>query len=213
MRQPSPTQQALLDLAEKYRCMVPMRQARETLEQAGILRFEGDDLQDRRRASRALAQRFPGALRELDVCDASLLEQRLVDVEAECAEMRATGRAVPSRLWVRMMLDFHALLREGLAIKAWLRLRRDLVREPSYDIVQAFRTDFAGLTQRVTPMEHADVEFLQTYRKSSGYRLMTVVWRRLAERHGLDASTAQAVILPKRSDRGQSTRHDEFSLK
>src|SRR2546425_1260252 len=102
-------------LARKYRALVTLRRARERLEARGVFRLTGAAGERRRLASQRLARRFPGALKELDLLSSQVLAGRLADVEHE---LRAARRGERGRVaWVPVMLDYHAALRQGLAIK------------------------------------------------------------------------------------------------
>jgi hypothetical protein len=68
---------------------------------------------------RALADRYPGALRELD-------ELTMVEIERRLGHLRAlvTGRSSAAEAWVGPLWLFHRRLRGALAAKRWLRGRR-----------------------------------------------------------------------------------------
>ena len=108
---------ALEALRAKYVELCAMREERERLEAAGLMRFEGDALAARSARGRALAARFPGVLRELDHCDARTLRARLRDVEQELAAARAGGPGSLERHWIAVMLDFHRLWCDELAAR------------------------------------------------------------------------------------------------
>ncbi len=81
-------------------------------------------------ALRALAARFPGALRELDELALTEVERRLAHLEA-----LAEGRASAAEAWVAPVSLYHRRLREALAAKHWLRGRRALTPAERQDFV------------------------------------------------------------------------------
>jgi hypothetical protein len=72
-------------------------------------------------ALRALAERFPGALRELDELNEGEIGRRLEHLRA-----LVEGRSAGAEAWVEPLWLFHRRLRGALAAKRWLGGRRDL---------------------------------------------------------------------------------------
>jgi hypothetical protein len=72
-------------------------------------------------ALRALAERFPGALRELDELSIGEIERRLEHLRA-----LAGGHTPTAEAWVAPLWLYHRRLRGALAAKRWLRGRRAL---------------------------------------------------------------------------------------
>src|SRR5687767_12529638 len=72
-------------------------------------------------ALRALAERFPGALRELDELSLAEIERRVGHLTA-----LAEGGAKGAEAWVVPLWLYHRRLRGALAAKRWLRGRRSL---------------------------------------------------------------------------------------
>src|SRR5262249_51362181 len=112
-------------LEQKYEALVALRTRREEREaqgHGGVSEAEG---QLRRAAFRVVARNFPGALRELEKTTCAALEVKLAAIPDELARLRR-GETI-ARRWVGVMIDFHATLRETLAVKLWLarRLGRD----------------------------------------------------------------------------------------
>ena len=101
-------------LVDKYRMLVELRRAAPGRSD------------ERRDAMRAIAARFPGALREWDVVSAQELERRLALAEQVCAANDADparGNALLSQAGaeaLRYGLAVHERLREALVIKRWL---------------------------------------------------------------------------------------------
>jgi len=87
-----------------------------------ILRLREEELEggegDPRRAMRALADRFPGALREVDDLPLATIRAR-IDALAAAAVDRS--RIEP---WMEAMALFHPLARGALAAKRWLHGKR-----------------------------------------------------------------------------------------
>lgn len=92
----APSRDELEALADKYREMIALRRAGAPGDASRL---------------RALAARFPGALRELDTRTMSSLEHRLAELE------RATsGAAAPA--WASVQIRFHGWLRLALRLRA-----------------------------------------------------------------------------------------------
>jgi len=90
----------LAALCDKYREMVRLRR----LDATGLA---GDP----RVEMRALAERFPGALREIDV-------RTLADLEARLGLLEAAHRGeLPAPAWAALQLSFHECLRLALKVK------------------------------------------------------------------------------------------------
>jgi hypothetical protein len=77
---------------------------------------------DPRSCLRALAERFPGALRELDELPMQVIEARLSELE------RALDGELPAPAWAPLQLAFHGSLRAALRIKRLARGASDRVR-------------------------------------------------------------------------------------
>jgi hypothetical protein len=86
---------ALEALADKYREMIALRRDDGPRDDARL---------------RALATRFPGALRELDTRTMASLEQRLAELGDALAGARPPA-------WADVQLRFHGWLRVGLAMR------------------------------------------------------------------------------------------------
>ncbi|MCU0681031.1 MAG: hypothetical protein MUF34_01995 [Polyangiaceae bacterium] len=72
-------------------------------------------------ALRELAERFPGALRELDELALEEIERRLAHLRA-----LAEGHAPAAEAWVVPLSLYHRRLRGALSAKRWLQGRRQL---------------------------------------------------------------------------------------
>lgn len=93
--------EALAELGEKYRTLLAWRAQKQR-----------DGSEPERAAFRALARRFPGALRELEVLSSETLERRALELEA-CA--RGEREAA---LWMLAIESFHRWMRVALRVKA-----------------------------------------------------------------------------------------------
>lgn len=102
----------LCELLEKYRALLHLRQAREAAELRGLKAFSEDEARVRRAAMKALAARFPGALRELQ-SEGAALRRRLLDVERALAGEAQAGWMVPAILFHEGMRADLKARREG----------------------------------------------------------------------------------------------------
>ena len=167
-------------LQEKYRLMLAMRLEREELERQGIMKFSGSAAQQRKEASRQLARRFPGVLKELDRFDAESLKSRLVVLEACHADADLP-------LWAEITFNFHELLRNALKIKSWIASQRAEARSQE-DILAAF----LSTQQELYDPEHWSSAYsiehlLEKIATPPGGRLSHLVWEVLEERFELSA--------------------------
>jgi hypothetical protein len=94
-------------LEAKYVELVALARERREAMRRGRERFEAVEREDRRRRMRALAQGYPGALRELDGLSEAELVRRLEALRA--------GRSEP---WMKAAALMHAEIREELARRA-----------------------------------------------------------------------------------------------
>lgn len=167
-------------LAAKYRALAELRARREEAVSVGLAGFTGDEAAARRAAFRALAREFPGALRELDTLAAATLRARLADVERELSEARAEpGRAIASRRWIAVAVDYHETLRAALALK--LRLARRLPRG-------------GAVTEALARELGADAAVLESHLRPPGGRLHALVWDALERRHGLPRAELERLV-------------------
>lgn len=183
-------------LAGKYRVLVALRLRREALEATGARCFDAEEAAARRRAFRRIARAFPGALRELDVCSAALLQRRLEEVERALA-------GGPPAAWIPIAIDFHRSLREALLIKGWLARRR----------AGATDADLAALARLVDRLDRLRPPAARPHRPSTAAgwralaerharpregRLLPDVWRALERRHGLARAAMERMLFGTR---------------
>jgi hypothetical protein len=103
---PAASDAAVVTLLDKYREIKRLRDEHVSGEE-----------QDPRPQLRALAARFPGALRELD-------ELPMAEIEARLAVLRdVLARARPAPAWVALQLAYHGWMRAALRIKRIARGR------------------------------------------------------------------------------------------
>jgi hypothetical protein len=163
---PNPaTETTLLELRDKYREIKRLRDDHA----------RGSDADPKARM-KALALRFPGALRELDELPMEVLEVRLATLDAVVAG------AIPRPEWVTLQIGYHALMRLALRIKRMVQYECD-------DRVGAILLELAAerLEARGEPLlqglERAEVEAIL---KPAGGRLNPWVFRRVAAIHGVE---------------------------
>lgn len=176
---------ALAGLEEKYAGLVALRREREAAEAAGRSAFEPETGGARVAAFRALAARFPGALRQLDAFDAEALEAR----RAAVATARAAGGAGMAR-WIAITLDYHAVVRETLAVKAWLGGRDDI----DDATLVAVREWLAPREERVSEVAELDRDWLDAIATPEGGKVQTSVWRRLEAAYAITREEILAAI-------------------
>jgi len=165
-------------LRGKYTTMVALR----------VERLPEDEM---RRRMAELAQRFPGALRELDDLELGEIRRR---VEALEAVLQGTLQPEP---WMEAVALFHALTRGALVVKRWLGGRK--------------RVD-AALARRFVA-EHAELPFAEDARswaeELAGVaspprgRLTDAVFARLARTLGMAERQARRLVfgVPRRERR------------
>lgn len=181
---------ALERLAFKYRTLAALRVRREELEGAGCSGFSPEEGAERRRIFRRIAREFPGALRELDESDAARLQRRADELEAALA-----GGSVPS--WAALVIDYHALLRDALAVKRWIAVRLPRRGPIPPELVAAFRGRLERIerlrsrtgarpSDRAAARRHDEyAELLARHHAPPGGRILSLVWEALEARHGL----------------------------
>lgn len=118
---------------------------------------------------RALAEEFPGALRELDLLGLAELERRAAHLATAPEYEPANEHAS----WIAWISAYHALLRLALAL-----------RGPT--------------PPATTPSSPADEMFLSDVSRPPGGRLSGVVLQALGRHFGLPAEEIRAVLFPPR---------------
>lgn len=159
-------------LAWKYRVLVALRRARA----------RGEALPERA-VFVSLAQRFPGALRELDTLVLSEMEARAEALERAAVEPDAFEP------WMGWLHDYHAWMRAALAVRA--RLGRRCVVDDERAVRLA---EEVGRAMGVP----VDSSFVQAVMDPPGGRMVPVVLARVAGVHGTDVEAVRAVLFPPR---------------
>jgi hypothetical protein len=169
------TVRACADLTRKYQALLGLRRARD---QRGDGAAEGGSaasaLRDR---LRALAQEFPGCLRELDTLGATELGRRV-----EALAQVAAGGGAPEP-WMAWIAGYHALMRAALHLKGLPPATSDAARARA-------ATQAAG-----TPV---DAAFAQAVRQPPQGRLGIVVLRTLGAQFGVPPTTIATTLFPRR---------------
>jgi len=196
----------LAKLAGKYRALELLRRRREEAEAEGLLEFPASEAAARAAECKKLAADFPGSLRELDSTPASVLALKATVVERELEEIRKhPGRRSPSRYWIAVVLEYHALMSEALAAKKWLA---DNVAKGGKITAKVARSYKSWRKELVAgPLrEENERNFLMHVQHPPGGRLQMLVWRRLEERHGLSRRSLQQAVFGVPSDMEDDAR-------
>lgn len=161
--------QTLQDLREKYAEMLRLRD----LDAAG-------DLEDPRPAMRALAARFPGALREIDELSRETLVTRLAALD------RALRDPSERADWMLVIARYHARLRLAL------RVRRE---------IGAVRTLAAARASDDPEVATLDDSSLVTLLRPPGGRLHRAVLAIVAAELGTSAHEIEQLLVERRARR------------
>jgi len=163
------TPDVLAALLRKYRVLARWRRAKDR---------EGDQAGDVASppAMRALAEEFPGALRELDLLGLAELERRVACLEAAAGEDPAegNGRGAPAgEPWIGWIAAYHALMRVALALRS-------------------------ASPPAAAPPAIADETFLRDVRRPPGGRLSAAVLEALARLFQRPVHEFRTVLFPPR---------------
>jgi hypothetical protein len=166
MPPPEPaTENTLAALREKYREIKRLRDE-HARGSAG----------DPKARMKALALRFPGALRELDELPMELIESRLATLDAV-----VTG-ALPAPEWVKLQIGYHALMRLALRIKRMARSNCDDRVGAILVELAAERLDVCG-EPMLRGLDRAEIEAIL---EPEGGRLNPWVYGHVAALHGVE---------------------------
>jgi hypothetical protein len=141
------------------------------------LEHERGEETDPRRAMTALADRFPGSLREIDELSISEIQSR-IDALA-----LASRDATMVQLWMRATARFHALLRGALCAKRWLSKGKALA---------AFETDAEAFRYAADAREWAN-DLAHLAHPPRG-RITELVFERLARELRITAKEARHLV-------------------
>jgi len=168
---------ALVELVEKYRLLEELH------------RGEPGRTVERRDAMRAIAERFPAAMREWDEASRDELRRRRGEVERVLAilvEDGARGRdelAAPANAWMRYSAQLHRRLRELLRVKRWLAGRAvdDALAAEAARAFAPFAIDRALLERVASP---------------PGGRVAAIAYAEVAARNGVTVDEMKAFLFP-----------------
>lgn len=179
---------AVTALRDKYVELLALRQAREQAQAEGLKRFSDEIALQRRAAMRALASRFPGALRELDLLNAETLARRLSRCEAELSRVDRDGPAAP---FVACMIDYHRFFRQALRLKRGLSAAGD-----SDDaIARVLRHEaLHGSLEPGWSDAELDETLLRELARPSGGRLQPLVLAAVARKHGMSIESVEQLL-------------------
>jgi hypothetical protein len=178
---PAPDAAALQELAAKYQALAALRARRD----AGTADPEAGTAAARA-ALRALAERHPGCLRELDTLGAAELERRARVVAA------AAG-AGPRENWMAWIWAYHRLMRATLGVRRALGRTR-LSSRGADPAVRARLLEEASRTAG-WPLDDA---FVAEVAAPPQRRLGVVVLARLAAMFGVPAREIAQTLFPPR---------------
>lgn len=166
-------QEALAALRDKYRRMLEMRRMHDT----GVE-------EDPRAEMRALAQQFPGALREIDELPLDVIAQRIEQLSA------VVDQQAPLSSWMVWMVEYHGHWR------AALRIRRMGLPRVDVDVaLQQLQHSYVAAHDE-PPLAAFDTETLLAVLKPANGRLNPWVLSRIAEAHGVATSDVYAQLFP-----------------
>jgi len=169
-----PGREALAALADKYATLAELRRARA----------RGEPIPPRA-TFKDLAERFPGALRELDLLPAETLAARLSATRAALA-----GASIEP--WIPWMIAYHALMRAALRVKLRTAKLRDVPAERALSLAED-ASAHAGIT--------VDASFVRAAANPPRGRLVALVLARLASRFGEPSATIAAALFPRSATR------------
>ena len=153
---------------------------------------DAGDEDDPRPRMRALARRFPGALREIDELPLERIDARLTALDAALA-----GRA-PLPDWAETLIAYHGWMRVALRLKRELAPRRD--RAAAREWLRRHRP--APGEPRVDELDAA----LEAILRPPGGRLSRWVFERLGQARGRSASALEAEAFPPSPQRAALRR-------
>ncbi len=168
---PSPAD--LLRLAEKYRTLAELR--RERARGAAV---------PERAVFKALADEFPGCLKELDTLP-------LEEIDARAAALATAAAGGPILDWMAWLAGYHALLRAALRI----RIRSTRSRAVDEARAVSLADDAAAHSGAAV-----DVAFVRAVLRPPGGRINPVVFARLAHLHGAEAAAIKRALFPRARD-------------
>lgn len=164
-------------LRDKYAEMLRMR--REDLETGGA--------HDPKHDMRALAKRFPGALREIDELPLEEIESRVAALDEVVA-----GRAEPPE-WARYFLAYHGWMRAVLRIK---RLCLDCADAEA--ALERARSTYDPEPDEPSRERLCQPELIAAIVRPAGGRLNPWIFERIALAHGVAPAHVRDTLFPPR---------------
>jgi len=199
-------EERLESLTEKYRVLARLRVRREKAEASGLEEFPAEENASRAAEFKRIAALFPGALRELESTPSRILELKATVVQRELDEIRKRpGRKSPSRYWIAVVLDYHAVLREALEAKRWLAENLKRGEKITPQVVRAYQVWRKDLPPGPSH-EEGDASYLMRVQRPPGGRIQSMVWRHLEDRHGLSRRSLQQAVFGVPSDMEENLR-------
>lgn len=174
---PQPTAEELAGLAEKYRTLAALRAARDGTAGTGAIDRE---------TLRALSDRFPGALRELDTLGLPELLRR-----ARSAEAAATG--APAEPWMTWIVSFH----RGLAAALSIKRTTAAARRNGPPLTTADHERLAEAAARASGLA-LGVDFVHAVDRPPGGRLTPLLLRTIAHAFGIAPEAVAGALFPPR---------------
>lgn len=167
------------ELRDKYVEMRAMRVAHA--------RGEGGDPRER---MRALAARFPGALREIDELPLEVIEARIEELDAALAGHHEAPR------WAVLLERYHAWMRAVLAIRRAAGAARDHARALAW--IEGAPEEHGG------PRREELRAALDAILRPPAGRLSRWIFERLGREEGLEASQVEAALFPAGGHSGRT---------
>ncbi len=171
MSSSGPTRDQLTLLESKYAEILALRQARD----------RGEPMPEKH-VFKALAERFPGVLRELDTLPLEVVENRLL-------ALRAAGVDGPIEPWMAWMSAYHALVRVALSIKLRTAKRQELSPD---------RLIFLARTAGTEVGFGVDEQFVMEVARPRAGRINAVVMARLETMFGVPEMEIRKALFPGR---------------
>jgi hypothetical protein len=167
----APTREELIALHGKYVQIEELRRARE----------RGEAVPERA-VFKALAEQFPGVLRELDSLPMSVIEARRQALSRVLA-----GETIES--WMAWMAAYHTLMRTALWIKLRTAKHPDVNAERAAQLVRGVEREFGF---------GVDEQFVVDVARPRTGRINVVVLERLEKLFGVSANEIRREIFGKR---------------
>jgi hypothetical protein len=161
-----------------------VRQLREKYVEMRAMRIEdASGGGDPRGRMRALAARFPGALREIDELPFATIERRIEELD------RVIEHSVAPPRWARALADYHGWMRAALALRRYAGRDRDRDRALAW-------IDARYRPEPDEPPPGALRAAVDAVLRPPHGRLNRWVFAMLAERHGASPSELEAEAFP-----------------